>query len=132
MQNVKEQRFTFGYREALAEHQAQRSESTLQRAREFGSLAHSLGVLSHELIVIHALAMNAIVPEGRVNELTDSVEFLNLVLQTLDWEVRLRNVHLKRMAAHELRTPLLYTSFQYSAQSTQDQGAHVSRLSPSD
>ena len=106
MQDIKERRFTSDYREALAEHQAQRSELTLQRAGELGALANSLGVPSYEIVAIHALAMNAIVPEGRVNELTDSVEFLKLALQTLDWEVRMNKVHSRRMAAHELRTPL--------------------------
>jgi signal transduction histidine kinase len=106
MQDVKEQRFASDYSEALAEHLAQPSESTLQRARELGTLANSLGVLSHEIVAIHGLAMNTIVPPGRVNELADSVEFIKLALQTLDSEVRLRKAHLRRMAAHELRTPL--------------------------
>ena len=106
MQGVKGRGFTSDYNEALAEHLAQRSESTIQRARELGALANSLGVLSHEIVTIHALAMNAIVSEGRVNELAHSFEFLKLALQTLDREARLRNVHFGRMAAHELRTPL--------------------------
>ena len=106
MQDIKERRFTSDYREALAAHLAQQSELTLQRAGELGAFANSLGVPSYEIVAIHALAMNAIVPECRVNELRDSVEFLKLALQTLDSEVRLRNVHFRRMAAHELRTPL--------------------------
>ena len=106
MQGVKGQGFTSDYSEAIAEHLAQQSESTLQRARELGALANSLGVLSHEIVAIHALAINAIVPQGGVNELTDSFEFLKLALQTLEREARLRKVQLNRMAAHELRTPL--------------------------
>jgi signal transduction histidine kinase len=106
MQDVKEQQFTSDYSEALAEHLAQRSESTLQRARELGGVANSLGVSSHEIVAIHALAMNTIVPPYRVNELTHSVEFIRLTLQTLDSEVCLRKTHFRRMAAHELRTPL--------------------------
>jgi len=106
MQDVKEQRFTSDYSDALAAHLAQQTESTLHCARELGALANSLGVMSHEIVAIHALAMNAIVPQGGLNELTSSVEFLKLALQTLDWEVRLRKVHFRRMAAHELRTPL--------------------------
>lgn len=106
MQDHKEQRFTSDYNKALAEHLAQRSESTLQSAGELGSLANSLGVLSHEIVAIHALAMNAIVSQGRVNEVTDSVEFLKLALQAFDRAVQVRKVQFRRMAAHELRTPL--------------------------
>jgi len=106
MQNVKEHQFTSDYSEALAEHLAQRSESTLQRARELGALANSLGVSSYEIVVMHGLALNTIAPPGSVNELADSVEFIKLALQTLDSEVRLRRAHFRRMAAHELRTPL--------------------------
>ena len=106
MQDFKEQRFTSDYSDALAEHLAQRSEATLQRARELGGLANSLGVSPHEIVAIHALAINTIVPPYRVNELTYSVEFIKLTLQTLDSEVRQRKAHFRRMAAHELRTPL--------------------------
>jgi len=106
MQDVKVQRFASDYGKALAQHLARPSESTLQLARELGGLANSLGVSSHEIVAIHALAMNGIVPQGKVNELADPVEFLKLTLQTLDGEDRRHNVHFGRMAAHELRTPL--------------------------
>ena len=104
--DVSELPFTSKYTQALAQHMAQLDDGTAQRAREIGSLAKSCGMLSYEIVGIHAEALCRCVPECGPKEFAVGTAFLTESLRALESEVALQREHALKRAAHELRTPL--------------------------
>ena len=105
IQDVNELPFTSEYRQALAQHMAQMDEGT-ERAREIGGLAKSCGMLSHEVVGIHAEALCRCVPECGPQDVAVATAFLKESLRALESEAALQREHALKKAAHELRTPL--------------------------
>ena len=106
MQEESQTPFASEYQLALAQFVATQDESNLQRARELGGLANSLGVLSHEFVAIHAAALLSCAPEGGVKQFTTAAEFLTRALEALELASAHRRSQVLKRAAHELRTPL--------------------------
>lgn len=106
MQEENQSRFSSEYERALAQYMAQTDEATLQRARELGALAQSLGILSYEIVAIHAAALLACAQNSGLKEFTAAAEFLTQSLQALEMKLALYRDHALKRAAHELRTPL--------------------------
>ena len=106
MQEESQTPFTSEYQLALTQYVATQDESNLQRARELGGLANSLGVLSHELVALHAAGLLACAPEGGVKQFTTAAEFLTQSLEALEQASAHQRAQVLKRAAHELRTPL--------------------------
>ena len=106
MVDTSQTRFSVEYEQALAAYLANSDDSTLQRARELGAMARSLGVLPCEVVAVHAAALVARAPQSGIKEFTAAAEFLIQSLQSLEVELDLQRRYSIKRAAHELRTPL--------------------------
>jgi signal transduction histidine kinase len=106
MQRATELPFTSEYRRALAQHMSQPDDASIQRAREMGSVAKSLSMLSHEVVAAHADALCADSPQCGTKESVNATLFLVEALRALESETATQRERSLRRAAHELRTPL--------------------------
>jgi len=85
---------------------AQGHEGATPSAQDIGELASTLGVVSKDMVAVHAAALLASVPQSGAKEFTFAAEFLAQSLEALESELARHNHQTLKRAAHELRTPL--------------------------